>query len=59
MLHRVSLLKQVSMSAISMFNYHYNSRSENPKEDVTIEIHQIPEIHILLTKDIKDTTELG
>lgn len=40
-----------------MFNYHYNSRPE--KEDVTIKIHQIPEIHILLTKDIKDTTELG
>ncbi|KAL6445419.1 hypothetical protein ACFW04_002299 [Cataglyphis niger] len=32
---------------------------EPEKEDVTIEIHEIPEIHILLTKDIKDTTELG
>ncbi|EFN65560.1 Alba-like protein C9orf23-like protein [Camponotus floridanus] len=32
---------------------------ENPKEDITTETHQIPEVHILLTKYIKDTTELG
>lgn len=59
MLYRVSLLKQISMDAISVFNYHYDFRSENPKEDVTTKIHRIPEVHILLTKDIKDTTELG
>lgn len=47
------------MDAISVFNYHYDFRSENPKEDVTTKIHRIPEVHILLTKDIKDTTELG
>ncbi|XP_070167710.1 ribonuclease P protein subunit p25-like protein isoform X2 [Polyergus mexicanus] len=35
------------------------SESENPKEDVTNKIHRIPKVHILLTKDIKDTTELG
>ncbi|KYM92978.1 Alba-like protein C9orf23 like protein [Atta colombica] len=32
--------------------------SEKSKED-TVKAHRIPEIHILLTKDIKDTTELG
>lgn len=29
------------------------------EKEVGTETHQIPEIHILLTKDIKDTTELG
>lgn len=37
----------------------FDFRSENPKEDITTETHRIPEVHILLTKDIKDTTELG
>lgn len=32
--------------------------SEKSKED-TVKAHRIPEVHILLTKDIKDTTELG
>ncbi|XP_072748615.1 ribonuclease P protein subunit p25-like protein [Anoplolepis gracilipes] len=33
--------------------------SENPKKDITTETQRIPAIHILLSKDIKDTTELG
>lgn len=37
----------------------FDFRPENPKEDITTETHQIPEVHILLTKYIKDTTELG
>ncbi|KYQ55777.1 Alba-like protein C9orf23 [Trachymyrmex zeteki] len=32
--------------------------SEKSKEDAA-KTHRIPEVHILLTKDIKDTTELG
>ncbi|EFN84698.1 ribonuclease P protein subunit p25-like protein [Harpegnathos saltator] len=37
----------------------YTKRSKGSKGDATDEIHQIPEIHILLTKNVKDTTELG
>ncbi|CAL1675472.1 unnamed protein product [Lasius platythorax] len=29
------------------------------EKDITTETHRIPEVHILLTKNIKDTTELG
>ncbi|KAL6255900.1 hypothetical protein P5V15_013141 [Pogonomyrmex californicus] len=36
-----------------------NVRSEKSGKDTTAEIHRVPEIHILLSKDIKDTTELG
>ncbi|KYN36981.1 Alba-like protein C9orf23 like protein [Trachymyrmex septentrionalis] len=43
-LHQVTKLRYVS--------------SEKSKED-TVKAHRIPEVHILLTKDIKDTTELG
>ncbi|XP_012534957.1 ribonuclease P protein subunit p25-like protein isoform X2 [Monomorium pharaonis] len=44
-LHQVTKLRYIS--------------SEKSKQDVATETHQIPEIHILLTKNIKDTTELG
>ncbi|XP_024893170.1 ribonuclease P protein subunit p25-like protein [Temnothorax curvispinosus] len=44
-LHQVTKLRYVS--------------SEKSKEDTATETHRIPEIHILLTKDIKDTTQLG
>ncbi|XP_014489176.1 PREDICTED: ribonuclease P protein subunit p25-like protein [Dinoponera quadriceps] len=41
----------------------YTKRSVKSKEDATDETHsdtyQVPEIHILLTKNIEDTTELG
>ncbi|XP_011159326.2 uncharacterized protein LOC105195567 [Solenopsis invicta] len=33
--------------------------SEKSKEDIAAETRRIPEIHILLTKNIKDTSELG
>lgn len=33
--------------------------SSKSKDDTAPEIRRIPEIHILLTKDIKNTTELG
>jgi len=36
-----------------------NFSSEKSKEDTAAKTHRIPEVHILLTKNIKDTTELG
>lgn len=36
-----------------------NFSSEKSKDNIATETRRIPEIHILLTKDIKNTTELG
>lgn len=44
------------MGAAWVFNFISDFRSE---KEVATETHRIPEIHILLTKNIKDTTELG
>ncbi|XP_011689662.1 PREDICTED: ribonuclease P protein subunit p25-like protein [Wasmannia auropunctata] len=44
-LHQVTKLRYVS--------------TEKSKENTSVEAERIPEVHILLTKDIKDTTELG
>lgn len=46
------------MSAV-LIQLPFDFSSEKSKENIAVETHGIPEIHILLTKDIKDTTELG
>ncbi|XP_032679678.1 ribonuclease P protein subunit p25-like protein [Odontomachus brunneus] len=55
----VELFKRKHEGLHQVTKLRYTKRSKKSKENVTDEIHQVPEIHILLTKNIKDTTELG
>lgn len=57
MLCQVSLSKRMSVGAV-VIQLSSGFSSEKSKDTAT-ETHRIPEIHILLTRDIKDTTELG